>query len=109
VRLAGEYSMTRVTSNFQNHSTRPDLYCVWVPLRDDGRPPLISIWIDSKMTALERKPSQEGTGPAQTSEDVVAEVTEDPKRPTSVDAIGVDSAAEPIPWAERRTYRVPAA
>jgi len=42
--------MTKVPNNSENYAMRPRLYRVWVPLRDDGRAPLVSIWIDLIMT-----------------------------------------------------------
>jgi len=44
--------MTNFTSNFGNFTTRSGLYRVWVPLRDDGKSPLISIWIDPTLRAF---------------------------------------------------------
>lgn len=40
-------------SNFETLNTRPGLYRVWVPLRDDGKQPLVCIWMDSTMQAFE--------------------------------------------------------
>jgi hypothetical protein len=34
-------------------ASRPTLYQVWVPLHDDGRVPLVSIWIDPALTAFQ--------------------------------------------------------
>ena len=45
--------MTNLKGNFAGFINRASLYRVWVPLRDDGRGPLISIWIDPAMTAFE--------------------------------------------------------
>lgn len=45
--------MTNLNSNFAVFTNRTGLYRVWVPLRDDGKGPLISIWIDPAVRALE--------------------------------------------------------
>jgi hypothetical protein len=45
--------MTNLKGNFAVCTNRTGLYRVWVPLRDDGKGPLISIWIDPAVTALE--------------------------------------------------------
>lgn len=44
--------MANVTSNFENLTTRSGLHRVWVPLRDDGESPLISIWVDPTFRAF---------------------------------------------------------
>jgi hypothetical protein len=46
--------MTDLTGNFAGSVNRAGLYRVWVPLRDDGKGPLISIWMDPAVTAFER-------------------------------------------------------
>jgi len=88
--------MTHLTKNSQNHLARLGLYCVWIPLRDDGRPPLISIWIHPKMTVLEAKPLQESAGHPGTCEDLMAEEIGDPKRTIAAGAISIDVATESI-------------
>jgi hypothetical protein len=88
--------MTNFTSNAQNFTARPGLYRVWVPLRDDGRAPLISIWIDPRMTAFEPQPHQESIELSETSEGAMAEEIEDPKRRIAVAAIVVNVAAETV-------------
>ena len=45
--------MTNLKGNFTGFINRTGLYRVWVPLRDDGKGPLISIWIDPAVTAFE--------------------------------------------------------
>jgi hypothetical protein len=40
------------------------LYRVWVPLRDDGKSPLISIWIDPSLCAFESCSEEKGTNVA---------------------------------------------
>jgi hypothetical protein len=44
-------------TNFTSYS---GLYRVWVPLRDDGQFPLISIWIDPYLRAFESCAEQKG-------------------------------------------------
>jgi hypothetical protein len=45
--------MTNLKGNFASFINRTGLYRVWVPLRDDGKGPLVSIWIDPALTAFE--------------------------------------------------------
>jgi hypothetical protein len=45
--------MKNLKGNFAGFINRTGLYRVWVPLRDDGNGPLISIWIDPAVTAFE--------------------------------------------------------
>jgi hypothetical protein len=45
--------MTNLKGNFAGFINRTGLYRVWVPLRDDGKVPLISIWMDPSATAFE--------------------------------------------------------
>ena len=71
--------MANFTDHFENLTARPGLYRVWVPLRNDGRGPLISIWIDPAMTAFESQPREESIGPSEIGEAAMAE-EEDPKR-----------------------------
>lgn len=61
--------------NFAGSINRIGLYRVWVPLRDDGKGPLISIWIDPAMTAF--KPDAR-------------------ENPASVSSIDEKESAEPI-------------
>jgi hypothetical protein len=51
--------MTTFNGNFEVFTNRTGLYRVWAPLHDDGRAPLISIWIDPAMTALESQAQEE--------------------------------------------------
>jgi hypothetical protein len=44
--------MRSFTDNFCHLTTRSSLYRVWVPLRDDGKVPLVSIWIDPALAAF---------------------------------------------------------
>lgn len=66
-------------TNFTNNSTNfTKLYCVWVPARDDGNAPLVSIWIDPTMTAIERQqPCEDISVPADAS---IADEIEDSRR-----------------------------
>jgi hypothetical protein len=41
------------TTNVPKFNERRGLYRVWVPLHDDARAPLISIWIDPDLRAFE--------------------------------------------------------
>lgn len=45
--------MTNLKGNFEGFINHTGLYRVWVPLHNDGQAPLISIWIDPKMSAFE--------------------------------------------------------
>lgn len=45
--------MANLKGNFAGFINRTGLYRVWVPLRDDGKGPLIAIWIDPAVTAFE--------------------------------------------------------
>ena len=45
-------------------STYSSLYRVWVPLRDDGQSPLISIWIDPYLRAFKSRSEGKGTNVA---------------------------------------------
>ena len=94
--------MSHLTNNFEVHPSRAGLYCVWVPQRNGGRTRLVSIWIDSKMTAFEAGTLGERTILAEAGEDVMAQETEDPHRTITLAAIVVNSAAEPFSRLERR-------
>jgi hypothetical protein len=65
--------------NFEGFTNRTGLYRVWVPLHDDGRAPLISIWVDPKMTALTPRPREEPVTISGVGNDVAQE-TEDSRR-----------------------------
>jgi hypothetical protein len=52
--------MANRKNNSANLSVRPGLYRVWVPLHDDGKTPLISIWIDPAMKGFERDQHLQG-------------------------------------------------
>lgn len=75
--------MTNFTNNFENFTARPGLYRVWVPLHNDGRAPLIAIWIDPTMTVFERQQRPEDVGPSVVG--AIAEKIEDPMRNVAVD------------------------
>ncbi len=45
--------MRNCANNFEELIIHSGLYRVWVPLHDDGKAPLISIWMDSAMGAFE--------------------------------------------------------
>ena len=65
------------TINFTKLNERRGLYCVWVPLHDDGKAPLISIWIDPTMTAIERCHRDESGELTAINEGAVSEEIED--------------------------------
>jgi hypothetical protein len=44
--------MRNVTENFGNFTNGSGLYCVWMPVHDDGGDRLAAIWIDRAMTAF---------------------------------------------------------
>lgn len=44
-----------------NFAAYSGLYRVWVPLRDDGKSPLISTWIDRSLPAFESCSDEKGT------------------------------------------------
>ncbi len=72
--------MNNFTNDSKKFISRPGLYRVWVPLHDDGKAPLISIWIDPTMTAFERQQRHEGIGPSGVSDGAIAEEIEDLRR-----------------------------
>jgi hypothetical protein len=45
--------MRTLTDTFRDFATRPTLYRIWIPLHNDGRAPLVSIWIDSALTGFQ--------------------------------------------------------
>jgi hypothetical protein len=44
--------MRNITENLLNSTRNSNLYCVWVPIQDNGRERLVAIWIDRAMTAF---------------------------------------------------------
>jgi hypothetical protein len=44
--------MPNITENLWNSTRDSNLYCVWVPVHDDGGDRLAAIWIDRAMTAF---------------------------------------------------------
>jgi hypothetical protein len=54
--------MRHISENFKNSTRVSGLYCVWVPVHDDGGNRLVSIWIDRAMTAF----TSDGSGTAAT-------------------------------------------
>jgi hypothetical protein len=65
--------MNNFTNNSAKFKDRKGLYCVWVPAHDNGKAPLISVWIDPTMTPFDaRQQSGELTGitEATTSEEI---------------------------------------
>jgi hypothetical protein len=55
--------MHNFAENLSNFTRTSNLYCVWVPVQDDGRVRLAAIWIDRAMTAF----TADGTGAAANS------------------------------------------
>lgn len=54
--------MTKFTNFLENTNSRRGLYRVWVPLHDDGKAPLICIWIDPSMTGFDSQLCPEDAG-----------------------------------------------
>ena len=44
--------MRNITENLLTFAGTSNLYCVWVPVQDEGRSRLTAIWIDRAMTAF---------------------------------------------------------
>ena len=72
--------MTNFMEKLENFMTREGLYRVWVPMRDDGKAPLISIWIDPTMAAFERQQRHEDSSPSAVGDSSIAEEIEDSLR-----------------------------
>jgi hypothetical protein len=53
-------------TNFPKSNERRGLYRVWVALHDDGKAPLISIWIDPDLRAFEFCTEEENPAGART-------------------------------------------
>jgi hypothetical protein len=70
--------MSNFTKNPESLIARRGLYRVWVALHDDGKAPLVSIWIDSTMAAFEPQLQQTGIGVHETNQAVTADEVEDP-------------------------------
>ena len=45
--------MCNTTENLRDSTTGSGLYCVWVPVHDEGGDGPVSIWIDRALTAFE--------------------------------------------------------
>lgn len=54
--------MTNFTNFFENVNSPHSLYRVWVPLHNDGKTPLICIWIDPSMTGFRSESCPEDAG-----------------------------------------------
>lgn len=92
--------MSDFTKNFESLTARRALYRVWVPLRDDGRVPLVSIWIDSTMTTFEPQPQQKGIGFHETSQSVMADEFEDPSRCIADAATAIELVPNAAQWTD---------
>lgn len=44
--------MRNISENVRNSRRGSGLYCVWVPVHDDGGDRLMAIWIDQALTAF---------------------------------------------------------
>ncbi|HWY06797.1 MAG TPA: hypothetical protein VNY24_08035 [Candidatus Acidoferrales bacterium] len=60
--------MPNITENLWNSTRDSSLYCVWVPVRDDGGDRLAAIWIDPALNAFKScaPETSDGIGPAAT-------------------------------------------
>jgi hypothetical protein len=67
--------MTNRINNSTKFNDRKGLYCVWVPAHNDGKAPLISIWIDPTMTPFDA--SEKSSELAGISEGIISEEIED--------------------------------
>jgi hypothetical protein len=67
--------MANYISNSSKFNDRKGLYCVWVPAHNDGKAPLISIWIDPTMAPFDA--SQKSGELAGIAEGVIFEEIED--------------------------------
>ena len=86
--------MANFTNNFENRAARPGLHRVWMPLHDDGRAPLISIWIDPTMTAFEPQPHQESLECSVIGDTAFSEEVEDSMRCLGVAPVSARTVAE---------------
>jgi hypothetical protein len=64
--------------------------------------PLVSIWIDSTMTAFEPQPQQEGIGFHETNQAVMADEFEDPNRCIADAATAIELVPNATQWTEPR-------
>ena len=85
--------MANFVINSENFITRSSLHQVWVSLHDDGRAPLVSIWIDPTMAAFEPQPQQQAIVP-EANEGVMADQFEDPKRCIAAPATAIEVVPE---------------
>ena len=86
--------MANFTNNFENRAARPGLHRVWMPLHDNGRAPLISIWIDPTMTAFEPQPHQESLESSVIGGTAIAGDVEDSMRCLGVAPVSARTVAE---------------
>jgi len=57
--------MRNFANNFEKLIISRGLYRVWVPLHNDGKAPLISIWVDPSMGAFEPRGEKEACDSSQ--------------------------------------------
>ena len=91
--------MANFVKNSENFTARSGLYRVWVPLHDDGKVPLVAIWIDPTMSAFEPQPQQETIALPDAKEAVMADELEDPTRclvgaSTAIEVVAVRTTGE---------------
>jgi hypothetical protein len=70
-----------------------------VPLHDDGKVPLVAIWIDPTLSAFEPQPQQEVIALPDAKEAVMADQLEDPTRclvgaSTAIEVVAVRTTGE---------------
>jgi hypothetical protein len=66
--------MNNFTNNSAKFNDRKGLHCVWVPAHNDGKAPLISIWIDPTMAPFDA--SEKSSELAGIAEGVISEEKE---------------------------------
>jgi hypothetical protein len=70
--------MTNFKGNFKGFTNRTGLYRVWIALREDGKGPLISIWIDPAMDAFQPDARENPAMVSSIDEKETAEQTDEP-------------------------------
>ena len=76
--------MTIFNVIFKAFMNRTGLYRVWVPLHEDGRAPVISIWIDPTMTPFQSQVHEEPVMLPGAAEEEISEEIDDSLRSISV-------------------------
>jgi hypothetical protein len=70
--------VTKLKGNFEGFINHTGLYRVWVPLRNDGQAPLISVWIDPMMNAFEPQACDERAAMSDIGKEEIVGEIEDP-------------------------------